>query len=197
MIRRALALAACCAALAVHAEMPVAFVADVQGNATIEGDGPVRFLAELPPGTRLLVATHGQIVVTYVKTGAEFTARGPGEFSVQAGELKADRGSPPARQQVSAVTSMAPVTATSRMATASVRMRGMKAPEAPPAAEAPLSAEARARIVRSQAAAKSFSARVSHALLLRELGAEHEARAAWAQLARERPDLQELAALQP
>lgn len=197
MMRSALAVAACCAALVAQAEPPVAFVADVQGNATIEGDGPVHFLAELSPGTRLLVATHGQIVVTYVKTGAEFTARGPGEFSVQAGELKAERGSPPARQQVSAVTSMAPVSATSRMATASVRMRGMKPAQAPPPAQAPLSAEARAKIARSQAAAKTFSARVSHALLLQELGAEREAREAWAQLARERPDLQELAALQP
>ena len=60
-MRRALALAACCAAFAVQAEVPVAFVADVEGNATIEGDGPLRVLAELPPGTRLLVdrAEHG------------------------------------------------------------------------------------------------------------------------------------------
>jgi hypothetical protein len=34
-----------------------------------------------------------------------------------------------------------------------------------------------------------------HALLLHELGATQEARAMWATLARERPDLPELAAL--
>jgi len=89
------------------------------------------------------------------------------------------------------------VSAIARMGTASVRMRGIKAVDAPPPPQAPLSAEARAKIARSQAAAKTFSARVSHALLLQELGATREAREAWAQLARERPDLQELAALQP
>ena len=197
MIRRAFAIAACLAALAAHAEPAVAFVADVQGNATVEGDGPVHFLAELAPGTRLLVATNARVVVTYVKTGAEFSARGPGEYTVQAGELRADRGAPPARQVVSAVTSIAPVSETARLATASVRMRGLKGAEASGPPEPPLSREARAKIARSQAAAKTFSARVSHALLLQEMGALHEAREAWAQLARERPDIQELAALQP
>ena len=196
-MRRAFAALACCAALVAQADPPVAFVSDVQGNATVEGDGPVRFLEELGAGTRLLVASNARVVVTYVKSGAEFTARGPGEFSVQAAELRADRGPPPARQQVSAVSSMEPVSAMTRMATASVRMRGAKPPEAAAAEDAPLSREARAKIARSQAAAKTFSARVSHALLLQELGAAREAREAWAQLARERPDLQELAALQP
>lgn len=195
-MRGAFILATCLAATAANADSAVAFVADVQGNASIEGDGRVRFLEELAPGTRLLVGSHARVVVTYVATGAEFTASGPGEFSIMAAELKADRGAPPARHQVVLSPSLEAVRSTSRMATASVRMRGLKPPEPAPA-EAPLTAEARAKIARSQAAAKTFSARVSHALLLQELGATREAREAWAQLARERPDLQELAALQP
>ena len=39
------------------------------------------------------------------------------------------------------------------------------------------------------------SLNVLHALLLHDIGAQQEARAAWAALARERPDLPELAAL--
>jgi len=49
--------------------------------------------------------------------------------------------------------------------------------------------------VSASAQAKSFSDRVVHALLLQDVGAQQEARQAWAQLARERPDLPELAAL--
>ena len=52
-----------------------------------------------------------------------------------------------------------------------------------------------ARVAKSRAAAKSFSTRVVHAFLLHDLGATQEAREAWAALARERPDLRELAAL--
>jgi hypothetical protein len=58
-----------------------------------------------------------------------------------------------------------------------------------------LSAEALGRVEKSRALAKSFSERVMHAVLLQELGAAQEAREAWAVLARERPDLPELAVL--
>ena len=57
------------------------------------------------------------------------------------------------------------------------------------------SPEARARLEKSRASAKTFSERVMHAVLLQEAGATPEARDAWAALARERPDLPELALL--
>jgi hypothetical protein len=58
-----------------------------------------------------------------------------------------------------------------------------------------LSAQAMARADKSRASARTFSGRVMHAFLLHDLGATQEAREAWAALARERPDLPELAAL--
>jgi hypothetical protein len=58
-----------------------------------------------------------------------------------------------------------------------------------------LPAEAIAKISKARAGAKSFSDRVVHALLLQDLGATQEAREAWGALARERPDLPELAGL--
>ncbi len=58
-----------------------------------------------------------------------------------------------------------------------------------------LPAKSLARIEKSRIAAKTFPARVMHAFLLQEQGAEQDAREAWSQLAGERPDLPELAAL--
>lgn len=58
-----------------------------------------------------------------------------------------------------------------------------------------LGAQAIGRAERSRGAAKSFPDRVMNALLLQEIGAQQEARDAWAELARERPDLPELPAL--
>lgn len=58
-----------------------------------------------------------------------------------------------------------------------------------------LPAEAMARAEKSRAASKSFSDRVVHAFVLQDLGAAQDAREAWAELARERPDLPELAVL--
>jgi hypothetical protein len=58
-----------------------------------------------------------------------------------------------------------------------------------------LPADAIAKVQQSHAAAKTFSDRVMHAFLLQDIGAGQEAREAWAELARERPEIPELAAL--
>jgi hypothetical protein len=58
-----------------------------------------------------------------------------------------------------------------------------------------LAAQPLARVEKSRAGARSFSERVMHALLLQELGAAQDAKAAWGELARERPELPELARL--
>ena len=113
------------AALATYAADPVAFVADLQGNATIEGDGKVSFLAELAPGTRLLLGTGAAVAVTYASTGAEFTLRGPGEFLVSGKEVKAERGAAPAKRTVTVLADPAVISKVSRTANASLRMRGI------------------------------------------------------------------------
>jgi hypothetical protein len=259
------------AALAAYAADPVAFVADLQGNSTIEGDGKVSFLAELAPGTRLLLGTGATVAVTYASTGAEFTLRGPGEFLVSATEVKAERGAAPVRRTVSVLPDPALISQVSRTANASLRMRGIspqstsrmmleypvnthvatlqptlrwsgeptaeefavaitdpagkevwkgkvKPPEAKPTVKLSastmytwtvmtprgakaegrfetVSAEAIAMVDKSRASAKSFSGRVMHAFVLQDVGATQDAKEAWSALARERPDLPELAVL--
>jgi len=58
-----------------------------------------------------------------------------------------------------------------------------------------LPAEAIRRAEVSRAAARTFSGRILHALVLHDIGADQDARQAWSELARERPDLPELAIL--
>lgn len=268
MNRLATLLAACALSAPVFAAESVAFVADLAGNASIEGDGKVTFLAELQTGTRLLLGSGSTVAVTYASTGNEFTVRGPGEFVVGPAEVKAEKGSAPTKRVVQSLQNTAVVARVSQTATASVRMRSVK-PDATagglqfpvdtrvatlqpvllwrgaagdaqviikdangkevwkgsgqpgtvkpsvkltPAARyqwtvmtsqgalgdaqfETLSAEAIAKVSKARAGAKSFSERVVHALLLQDLGATQEAREAWGALARERPDLPELAGL--
>lgn len=269
-MRRALAgllLALCAGAHAAN----VAFVADIRGNATIEGNGKLKFLAELAPGTRLLLGSGATVAITFAATGSEFTIAGPGEYLVTPSEVKVEKGLAPGKRNVMKLPDPGVVARVSQIATASVRMRGVAVPApagtmleypvdarvatlrpvlrwkgdtptdgvivrvhdaagkevwkakmqpntAPPslklspatqyswtimtpkgvAAEAKfetLSADAVARAEKSRAGAKGFSDRVLHAILLQDLGAQQDAREAWAALARERPDLPELAAL--
>lgn len=256
-------------ALAAHGA-PVAFVADLRGNATIEGEGrKLVFLAELAPGTRLLLGSHASAAITYAATGAEFTLAGPGQYLVGPEEVIAERGSKPRRRGVAVLLGTSVVGQASQSATASLRMRGLVPVATPAILEFPVStrvatlrpsmrwrsspgeeytlalqdaagseiwkgrgkaegtlpgpaldaatryswtvassrgvlaeghfetlpSEAIGRVEKSRASARTFSDRVVHALLLQELGAEQEARDAWAALARERPDLRELNAL--
>ena len=117
-------LAAC--VLAAHAgSPPVAFVADIRGNATIEGNGRLAFLAELPQGTRLLLGSGATAAVTFAATGAEFTLSGPGEFLVTAAEVKADKGPPPRRRAVASLPDPTIISRASQAATASLRMRSV------------------------------------------------------------------------
>ena len=122
---RAFATFAFAIAAAAQAADPVAFVADLKGNATIEGDGKVVFLAELAPGTRLLLGTGASLAITYASTGDEFTIAGPGEFLVTHNEVRVEKGAAPARRRVVALADPGVVARVSRTATASLRMRGL------------------------------------------------------------------------
>jgi len=122
--RLAAALLAAAALTAVAAE-PVAFVADLQGNATVEGNGRLGFLAPLAEGTRLLLGTGARVAVTYASSGAEFTLGGPGEFVVGAADVKAERGAQPTRRTVQVMPQAEVIAKVSRTANASLRMRGI------------------------------------------------------------------------
>jgi hypothetical protein len=269
-VRRALFVAIVLLVAIAAQAAPIAFVADLRGNATIEGDGKVEFLAQLSAGTKLLLGTGATVAVTFAGSGAEFTLQGPGAFVVTDNEVRTETGAVPAKRMVTKIGDPAVLSRVSRLATASLRMRSA-APSAPGASvlEYPvdtrvtslqptlkwrgerlkegylvsvadaagkevwkgtsqpamiktglklapgmrytwsvatpkaavgtaqfetLSAEAAARLPKSRPAG-SFAERVSYALLLEEVGATQEAREAWAALARERPDMPELAAL--
>ena len=260
------------AASAALAAPPVAIVTDVRGDAKESGAGRVSFLAEISPATILVMERGAHVTLMYTATGTEFILTGPGEFLVEASEVKAVKGVAPARRNVTVRPDSTVVARVAQSATASLRMRGL-AP-ASPASKAPgpayprdtkvaslqpvlrwhgsasgaqalvvtdsddkvvwratttgrsarmsvklrpasryrwsvfagtailgeaafetLPTEAIAKAEKSRAAAKSFSDRAVHAILLQDLGAAQDARAVWAGLARERPEFPEPALL--
>lgn len=268
-MRFALAAAVLAAALGAQAG-PVAFVADVRGSATIEGDGKLDFLAELPAGTRVLLGTGAAASIAFAGSGAEYEIKGPGRFRIDEREVAAENGAPPAARKGVVLLDRQVIARVGNAARASSRMRGGKPSAAGPlaleypgeariatlepqmrwrsqpaaavtlavrsstgrevwkgpvtgnAARLPvrlspgeryawtvtaadgavaegrfetLPAEALARVAAARSAGRSFAHRVKHAMVLEELGAVQDARDAWAQLARERPDLVELQAL--
>jgi hypothetical protein len=112
------------AALPAHGA-PVAFVADIRGAGTIEGNGALTFLAELPEGTRVLLGTRAAAAITYAASGAEFSLVGPGQFLIRAEDVVAEKGGAPKRRAVAPLSDPTVVARAAQTATASLRMRGV------------------------------------------------------------------------
>lgn len=107
--------------------------------ATIEGNGPLTFLAELPAGTRVLLGSNAAAAITYASSGSEYSIAGPGQFLVRAEDVVAEKGATPKRRAVAALSDGAVVARAAHTATASLRMRGISANPAPALLEFPVS----------------------------------------------------------
>jgi hypothetical protein len=116
--------------LAARAADPVAFVADFRGDVVMNGTGRPPFLAELLPGTKLVLGKDGSAAVMYVVSGEEYSLKGPGEFVVTKEGVKATKGAAPTSRSPAIKASAAVLVQTSKSATASLRMRSASAPKA-------------------------------------------------------------------
>ena len=109
--------------LSARAADPVAFVSDFKGEVAMNGAGRPPFLAELLPGTKLVLGSDAAVAVMYVVSGEEFSLKGPGEFVVTKQGVKATKGAAPAVRAPAIKPSAATMVQTSKTATASLRMR--------------------------------------------------------------------------
>lgn len=117
-----------CLCLGARAADPVAFVSDFKGDVAMNGAGRPPFLAELLPGTKLVLAQGASAAVMYVVSGEEFSMKGPGEFVVTPKGVKATKGAAPTSRVPPMRVGTAVLVEASRTATASLRMRSAPVP---------------------------------------------------------------------
>jgi hypothetical protein len=110
-------------AFAARAADPVAFVSDFKGEVAMNGAGRPAFLAELIPGTKLVLGPEAAVAVMYVVSGEEYSLKGPGEFVVAKDGVKATKGAAPTTRAPAIRPSPGTLVQTSKTATASLRMR--------------------------------------------------------------------------
>lgn len=128
LTRAALACLLVCASLVAAAADPVAFVSDIRGDVVLDGRGRPPFLAELLPGSRLVLGTEAGAAVMYVVSGEEFSLKGPGVFVVGRQGVSATTGAAPSSRVPAQRASASVLVETSRAATASLRMRSAPPP---------------------------------------------------------------------
>ncbi len=251
----------------------VAFIADIKGEVALDGAQRPSLLAELAEGRKLSVMKDASLVVMFIRSGAEFLLRGPGQYEIRGAGIIALQGDPPSVRATRWRPEPGKIVETSKSATASLRMRSAASAMArvhAPVFQTPYPADTRIATLQptlrwgegvmpytivvssdgkeifrgvsdanllklpielapgrqyvwtatstsqrlgplafstltqdelkrlaalKPGAASSFSDRLMYALTLRSLDARQEANEIWGELAQERPDLPELAAL--
>jgi hypothetical protein len=118
-----------CLSIVARAADPVAFVSDFKGSVDMNGGGRPPFLAELLPGTKLVLGQDASAAVMYVVSGEEFSLKGPGEFVVTRQGVKATKGATPTSRVPAMRASTAVLVQASKTATASLRMRSAPVPK--------------------------------------------------------------------
>lgn len=131
-IQRALAILLATCVLPAAAQEGIAFVSNVKGEATIDGQRAA-VLAELSRGARVALPRDAQANILYVATGKEYVLRGPGEFVVRDTEIQSATGVPPVTRTTEWRPSAKVLGQASQTSAASVRMRSLAPAKAEPA----------------------------------------------------------------
>ena len=131
-IAHILATALLAGAAAAHAQ-GVAFITNLKGSVTIEGNQRPLVLAELTRGQKLTLGADAQASVMYIASGKEFALKGPGEYVVKDGEVTNAAGAAAAARNTEWRASSAVLAQVAQTSSASVRMRSLAKPRAEPA----------------------------------------------------------------
>jgi hypothetical protein len=114
----------------------VAFITDLQGDATLDGVR-VALMTEVSEGQKLSVPAKGSVAVMYVQSGDEFALTGGGEYAVGKTSITATKDGGVVKRGTQWRPDLTRVVDISKSATASLRMRSL-APPAPSVTSAQL-----------------------------------------------------------
>ena len=130
-IAHILATALLAGAAAAHAQ-GVAFITDLKGDVTIEGNQRPLVLAELTRGQKLTLGADGRAAIMYIATGKEYALKGPGEYLVKDTEVTNAAGAAAAARTTEWRASSAVLAQVAQTSNASVRMRSLAKPRVEP-----------------------------------------------------------------
>ena len=108
----------------------VAFITNMKGEISVDGNPRPLLLAELSKGQKLVLGKDAQASVMYVASGKEFALKGPGDYVVKDSEIAATSGSAPTTRDTQWHASNKVLVQAAQTSAASVRMRSFAAPKA-------------------------------------------------------------------
>jgi len=107
----------------------IAFISNLKGEVSLDGNPRPMLLAELSRGQKLMLGRDAHVSVMFVATGKEYSLKGPGEYLVKDTEIAAGSGIPPVTRETAWRTSSKVLVQASQTSAASVRMRSISIPK--------------------------------------------------------------------
>ena len=107
----------------------IAFITNIRGEITVDGNARPVLLSELARGQRISVGKESQASVMYITSGKEYILRGPAEYTVKDTEIAGSIAMPPVTRDTGWRTSNKVLAQVSQTSAASVRMRSIGKPK--------------------------------------------------------------------
>ena len=128
MILRAAFAALVLAAPAAHAD-GIAFLTNLKGDVSVDGNPRPALLGELNRGQKIVVGKESQASVMYIASGKEYVLKGPADYLVKDTEISGASGMPPVTRDTAWRTNNKVLVQVAQTSAASVRMRSIAIPK--------------------------------------------------------------------
>ena len=109
----------------------IAFITNIKGDISVDGNVRPVLLSELARGQRIVVGKESQASVMYIASGKEYILRGPADYTVRDTEISGSAAMPPVTRDTAWRTTNKVLAQVGQTSAASVRMRSIGKPKAP------------------------------------------------------------------
>ena len=108
----------------------IAFITNIKGEISVDGNMRPALLSELNRGQKIVVGRDSQASVMYIVSGKEYVLRGPADYVVKDNEVTGSAAMPPVTRDTAWRTSNQVLAQVGQTSAASVRMRSIGKPKA-------------------------------------------------------------------
>ena len=107
----------------------IAFITNIKGDVSVDGNLRPALLSELTRGQKIVVGKGSETSVMYIATGKEYVLKGPADYVVQITEVSGSAAMPPVTRDTAWRTSNQVLAQVGQTSAASVRMRSIAKPK--------------------------------------------------------------------
>jgi len=107
----------------------IAFITNIKGDISVDGNMRPVLLSELTRGQKIVVARNSEASVMYIQTGKEYVLPGPADYTVKDTEISGSVAMPPRTRDTAWRTTNKVLAQVGQTSAASVRMRSIGKPK--------------------------------------------------------------------